>query len=421
MRVRQLAVVLVVVLGLLLFAGLGCGAEETATDETTEDTAASTDTSAGGTSETSEPGEEAAAPSGDPIVFGAVVSATGPAAPLGEPERATLQMLEEQINDRGGILGRPVEIVIEDDQSNPNEAVTATNKLIQQDGAIAIIGGTISPSTLAMKPITAREGIPHVTMSAANAITDEPPIEWIWRTPPKDALAVARALTHVSEELGVTRIAVLHDENAFGSSGLSEIEESAGDYGLEVVAKESYKTDETDLTAPLTKIRSSEPEALVVWGTNPGPAVAAKNMDQLGMDIPYVGSHGIANTTFIELAGESAEGVVFPAGKLLIPESITDPAQKEVVDDFIAAYEEATGNRPNTFAGHAFDSVGLLADAIERAGSTDAGDIQTALNATSGWAGPDGIYNYSETDHDGLAVEDLIMVRIEDGSWVLAE
>jgi len=412
---------LVVVLGLLLFAGLGCGGDETATDETTEDTAASTDTSAGETTDTSEAGDEVAAPTGEPIVFGALVSATGPAAALGEQERAALEMLEGQLNDRGGLLGRPVEIVIEDDQSNPNEAVTATNKLIQQDGAVAIIGGTISPSTLAMKPITAREGIPQVTMSAANAITDEPPIEWIWRTPPKDALAVARALTYVSEKLGITRIAVLHDENAFGSSGLAEIEKSAADYGLEVVAKESYRTDETDLTAPLTKIRSSEPEALVVWGTNPGPAVAAKNMDQLGMDIPYIGSHGIANMTFIDLAGDAAEGVVFPAGKMLIPESITDPAQKEVVDGFIAAFEEATGQRPNTFAGHAFDSVGLLVDAIERAGSTEPGDIQQALNETTGWAGPDGIFNYSETDHDGLEVGDLIMVRIEGGSWVLAE
>ncbi len=415
---------LVVVLGLLLFAGLGCGGDETSTDDTTADTAAATETSAGetgDTTETSEAGGQAAAPTGEPIVFGAVVSATGPAAALGEQERAALEMLEGQLNDRGGLLGRPVDIVIEDDQSNPNEAVTATNKLIQQDGAVAIIGGTISPSTLAMKPITAREGIPQVTMSAANAITDEPPIEWMWRTPPKDALAVARALTYVSEELGVTRIAVLHDENAFGSSGLAEIEKSAADYGLEVVAKESYRTDETDLTAPLTKIRSSEPEALVVWGTNPGPAVAAKNMDQLGMDIPYVGSHGIANMTFIDLAGDAAEGVVFPAGKLLIPESITDPAQKEVVDGFIAAFEEATGQKPNTFAGHAFDSVGLLANAIERAGTTEPGDIQKALNETTGWAGPDGIFNYSETNHDGLEVDDLIMVRIENGSWVMAE
>jgi len=149
--------------------------------------------------------------------------------------------------------------------------------------------------------------------------------------------------------------------------------------------------------------------------------VAAKNMDQLGMDIPYVGSHGIANMTFIDLAGDAAEGVVFPAGKLLIPESITDPAQKEVVDGFIAAFEEATGQKPNTFAGHAFDSVGLLANAIERAGTTEPGDIQKALNETTGWAGPDGIFNYSETNHDGLEVDDLIMVRIENGSWVMAE
>ena len=136
---------------------------------------------------------------------------------------------------------------------------------------------------------------------------------------------------------------------------------------------ESYKTDDTDLTAQLTKIRGENPEVLIVWGTNPGPALAAKNMKQLGMDIPYVGSHGIANKTFIELAGEAAEGVVFPAGRLLVPASITDPAQKEVTDLFVQRYSAAYGGSPNTFAGYACEAISLLVDAIERAGSTEPG------------------------------------------------
>ena len=117
---------------------------------------------------------------------------------------------------------------------------------------------------------------------------------------------------------------MLHDENAFGSSGNAEIAKQAPSFGLEVVATESYKTNDTDMTAQLTKIKGANPEVLIVWGTNPGPALAAKNMKQLGMTIPYVGSHGIANQTFIKLAGDAAEGVVFPAGRLLVPSSITD-------------------------------------------------------------------------------------------------
>ena len=136
-------------------------------------------------------------------------------------------MLEKQLNDAGGVLGRPLKIVIEDDKSNPKEAVTAANKLLQQDKAIAFIGGDHLPSTLAMKPITAKAGIPQIAMAAANDITDKAPVDWIWRTPPKDALAVQRALEYISNDLKVKKIAVLYDENAFGSSGIAEIEKQA--------------------------------------------------------------------------------------------------------------------------------------------------------------------------------------------------
>lgn len=364
---------------------------------------------------------EGAGPGGDPIVLGAIVSATGPGAALGEQERDVLIMMQDVINEDGGVLGRPLKIVIQDDKSDPKEAVTAANRLIQQEKAVALIAATISSSTLAVKEIAASKPIPQMAMAAANDVTDKEPMQWIWRTPHKDDLAVARALGYIAEDLGLKKIAVLHDENAFGSSGMSEIEASAPELGLEIVAAESYKTNDTDLTAQLTKIKGNAPEVLIVWGTNPGPALAAKNMKQLSMDIPYIGSHGIANMTFIELAADAAEGVVLPAGRLLVPSSITDPEQKKVTDGFIAAYEERYGVAPNTFAGYAFEAVILLVDAIERAGSTDAEAIQTALNGTQGVWGPDGAYNYSETDHDGLVSEDMIMVKIQDGTWVLAE
>jgi branched-chain amino acid transport system substrate-binding protein len=397
-------VVCLLALGLAAFAVVGCGGD----DETTTTAAAGTDTTG-------------AQPTGEPIVFGAIVSATGPNAPLGEPERNVLEMMEEQINNAGGVLGRPLDIVIIDDKSDAKEAVTAANRLLDQENAVALIAATGSPSTLAVKPITAEKGIPQLAMAAANEITDEPPMEWIWRTPPNNRLPVERALTYISETLGVTKVAILYDENAFGASGAEEIENQAGDFGLEIVAKESYKTDDTDLTAQLTKIKGNDPEVVVVWGTNPGPALAAKNMQQLNMDVPYVGSHGIANKTFIDQAGDAAEGVVFPAGKLLVPSSITDPEQKAVVDKFIADYEAAYGAPPNTFAGHAFDATRLLVEAITVAGSTDPAAIQEALNSISGFPGTGGIYNYTPTNHDGITVDDLIDVKIENGSWVLAQ
>jgi branched-chain amino acid transport system substrate-binding protein len=398
-----------VVTALLLVALLaaGCGGGTTTT------TAAAT----GGSSTTA----ASATPTGDPVVIGAIVSATGPNAALGEQERNVLQMEQDIINGQGGVLGRPLKIVVEDDKTDTNQAVTAANKLIDQDKAVALIAATGSASTLAVKAITATKGLPQMAMAAANDITGKAPADWIWRTPQKDALAVQRALDYIANNLKVKKIGVLYDENAFGSSGNAEIAKQAPGMGLEVVASESYKTADTDMTAQLTKINGAKPEVLVVWGTNPGPALAAKNMKQLGMTIPYVGSHGIANQTFIKLAGDAAEGVVFPAGRLLVPSSITDANQKAVTDKFIQDYTAKYGAAPNPFAGYAFEAITLLADAINRAGGTTAAAIQTALDSTTGVAGPDGIYNYSKTDHDGLKASDMIMVKIQGGTWVLAE
>ncbi len=182
-------------------------------------------------------------PHGRPHRVGAIVSATGPGAALGEQERNALKMEQDLINASGGVLGRPLKIVIEDDKSDPKEAVTAANKLLQQDKAVALIASTISSSTLAVKEIAAQKGVPQMAMAAANDITDKAPMEWIWRTPQKDALAVQRALDYIANNLKLKKIAVLHDENAFGSSGNAEIAKQAPSFGLEVVASESYKTE----------------------------------------------------------------------------------------------------------------------------------------------------------------------------------
>jgi branched-chain amino acid transport system substrate-binding protein len=358
---------------------------------------------------------------GDPIKVGAIVSATGNNSPLGEPERKVLEMMETAINDAGGVMGRPLDMIIEDDRSDAKEAATAATRLVDQDKVVAMIAATGSTTTLAVKEITAARGLPQIAMAAGNDITDKAPMEWIWRTPQKDAMAAARALTYISDTLGAKKIAVLHDDNAFGTSGATEIAKTAGDHGLEIVATESYKTDDADLSVQLINIRDKGPEVLIVWGTGKGPVLAARTTKQLGMAIPFIGSHGIANKSFIQNAGDAAEGVVFPAGRILVPSSITDPAQKEVTDKFIADYKAKYGEDPNTYAGYAFEAVSLLLNAIEKAQSTDAAAIQAALNGTQNFPGPDGFYNYSATNHDGLTAEDMIIVKIQGGTWVLVE
>jgi branched-chain amino acid transport system substrate-binding protein len=363
--------------------------------------------------------------SANPIVIGAVVSVTGPAAPLGEGEKATLEMLAEDLNAKGGINGRPVKLILEDDASDPAKAVAATSKLISQDKVVAIIGGTTSPSSIAMKAETIKAGIPQISMAAGIPITN-PFAPTVFRTAQSDALAVAKVIGYL-ESQKVKNIAILHDSNSFGQSGSDQLTKLAKPAGLTIVANESYETAATDVTPQLTKIKGKNPQIVVVWGTNPGPAIAARNMRELGMKQPFVGSHGIANMTFIDLAGKGktpqtnpANGVVFPAGHILIPSSLaTGTPQRSVIDGFVSEFTAKYGKAPNSFAGHAWDAFQILVDALGKVKSDDPALITTAIQDTKGFVGISGIFTYTSSNHDGLAVSDLILIKIQDGKWTL--
>ena len=214
-----------------------------------------------------------------------------------------------------------------------------------------------------------------MAMAAANDITDKAPIDWIWRTPQKDALAVQRALDYISETLKVEEDRRPPRRERLRFLGQRRDRQARRrDYGLEIVATESYKTDDTDLTAQLTKIKGANPEVLDRVGHQPRSGAGRQEHEAAGHDIPYVGSHGIANKTFIELAGDAAEGVVFPAGSLLVPSSITDPEQKEVTDEFISAYKANVRRVAQPVRGlRVRGRRACWSNAIEKAGSTDAG------------------------------------------------
>ncbi|MHB8842438.1 MAG: ABC transporter substrate-binding protein [Candidatus Aquicultor sp.] len=390
-------IVALLVIALAVFM-LGCQAAKT---ETTQSNTGS-----------SEKSKEA---SNEPYVIGAVVSVTGPTAALGVQEKNTLQMEVDKINKAGGINGHKIDLKVEDDQSDPKNAVIAASKLIDEEHVIALIGGTGSPATLAMKPKTAEAKIPQIAMAAGIKIT-EAPNEWIVRTAQSDAVAVQKVIDYMSKTLKIKKFAILSDANAFGQSGSTELNKLAPKAGLEVVASETYKTDDTDVSSQLTKINGAKPDVVVVWGTNPGPAVAAKSMKQLGMKMPYIGSHGIANKTFLTLAGSAAEGVVFPAGKILVSSSATGD-QADVIKAFMSDYKAKYGENANSFAGHAYDAINILANALKEAGS-DNEKLRDAIEKTKDFVGISGIISYGADNHDGTAGSDMIMVEVKDGKWI---
>jgi branched-chain amino acid transport system substrate-binding protein len=382
----------------------------------------STPTTTGGTPPG---GPTAAAPK--PIKIGAVVSVTGPAAPLGEGEKATLEMLAGDLNAKGGINGRPVTLIIEDDASDAGKAVAAVSKLISQDKVVAIIGGTTSPSSIAMKAETIKAGIPQISMAAGIPITN-PLAPTVFRTAQSDALAVQKVISYLTSQK-VKKFAILHDSNSFGQSGSDQLTKLAKPTGMTITANEPYETAATDLTPQLTKIKNTNPQVVVVWGTNPGPAIAVRNMRELGMKQPFVGSHGIANMTFIQLAGQGksakdnpANGVVFPAGHILVPSSLaTGTPQRMVIDSFVTEFSAKYNKKPNSFAGHAYDAFMILAEALKKADADDPGALRSAIEKTSGFAGISGIFTYTPTDHDGLKLSDLILIKVQDSQWTLAK
>jgi branched-chain amino acid transport system substrate-binding protein len=363
--------------------------------------------------------EEAKKTEEKPEVYkiGCILSLSGAGSPIGIPEKNALELLAEEINASGGIDGVKIELIIEDDQTDPAKATQAARKLIEQDKVVALIGSSVSPCSLAIKEIVNQAGIPLMCLSAANAITEKD-YRWIFRTAPKDAVAVETILTYIRDEGKHKKIAILHDSNPFGQSGADEIKARADEFGIEIVAIEKYETNAPDLTAQLTKIKQANPDAIIVWGTNPGPAIAAKTMKQLGMNIQYYGSHGIANKKFIELAGDAANGVIFPAGKMLVANQLddADPAKKLMLD-FAAKYEAKYKEKPNTFTAHAYDGLKILVEAIKKAGTTEPEKLRSAIENTKDYLGLDGQFSYSPDDHDGISVDDMVVVIIENGEW----
>jgi branched-chain amino acid transport system substrate-binding protein len=370
-------------------------------------------------------GDQPADTTKEPIKIGVVLSESGSSEPLGKPEMKAIELFVEEFNAAGGVDGAPIEVIIRDDQSDPNVALEETVELIEQEGVVAVIGTSTTGATLSMKQETTAQEIPQVCMAAGVEIMDDP-IEWIFRTPPTSAEAAGNALAYIRDVMGLTKIGLLYDTNAFGTDGKDTVEGLAPDYDLEVVASIGYQTDDTAeaMDTYLTNIQASNPEIIVVWGTNPGPAIIAQQMDAKGMTQPYMGSHGIANQKFIELAGASAEGVLFPAGKMLIWQEALEPgtAQYELMENFSEAYEAMYGEQVNTFAGHGWDAILIITDALERAGAeATPAELRDAIEETSGLAGTAGIFNYSATNHNGLSPEDMVMIEIVNNEWTEAQ
>ncbi len=362
-----------------------------------------------------------AAMAADPIKVGSVLSVTGPAAFLGDPELKTLQLYVEDINKKGGVLGRQLQLVHYDDGSDANKANGFAKRLLDDDKVDILVGGTTTGSTMSMVPLAEKSGTPFISLAGAVVII-EPVKKFVFKTPHTDRMAAEKVFEDMKKR-GITKVALLSETSGFGQSGKKETELVAGKYGITLVANETYGPKDTDMSPQLTKIKGAPGvQAVFVFGLGQGPAIVTKNYKQLGITLPLYQSHGVASDEFLKLAGPAAEGVRLPSPAQLIADKLPagDP-QKPVVTAYDKAYKERYKQDVSTFGGYAYDGLMLAVDAIKRAGGTDKAKVRDAIEATKGYVGSSGKVTMSPTDHMGLDLSSFRMLEVKNGDWTISQ
>lgn len=356
----------------------------------------------------------------EPIRIGSFLAVTGPASFLGDPELKTLEMVVDRINADGGVLGRKLQLVHYDSAGDAEKARTFTKRLIEQDKADAIVGGSTTGETMAAVPLIEQAGLPFISLAGAVVIV-EPVKKWVFKTPHTDRMACEKIFVDMKAR-GLAKAALISGSGGFDKSMRAECLKVAPKHGIQIVADETYGAADTDMTAQLTKIRASDAQAVLNAGFGQGPAIVTRNYRQVGLTLPLYQSHGVASKEYIKLSGDAAEGVRLPAAALLVGDLLAagDP-QKPVVTSYRDAYQARFKSDVSTFGGHAYDGLMLYVNAVKAAGSADKAKVRDALEATRGYVGTGGVVNMSPTDHMGLDLSAFRMLEVKGGTWSLVK
>lgn len=407
MKKKVLSVLLSAAMVVTMLAGCGSSSsdesaatEESTTDEATEDTddAADTEATYEGT-----------------IKIGVVGPFSGSSAMVGDTEKKGVELAANQINEAGGIMGMTIELIEEDDQQDPKTAVSAINKLVSSDEVVAAIGTVNSSCTLAMMDVTENNEIPLVTpISSGTSITD-PSNSYIVRLQASDALQ-ARAITEYAlNDLGYTKIAVMYQNDDYGTGGKDVVVEVMDEAGVEPLAVEAFDSSATDLSAQLLKIKELEPEAIIMWTMYGCGATIATQCQQLGLDVDLMGGGGLTNAKLYELGGDAAVGI-------LNTQTFFPDVEKasETAAAFIAAYEEAYGETPDSNAAMAYDSMMVLAEGLKAAmPDLDPDDIMAGMKSVTEMPLATGTITI---DENGDANRDILIIRLcEGGTYELVK
>ena len=353
----------------------------------------------------------------DTIKVGAILAETGPSF-LGVPEANTLRMLTEELNAKGGINGNTIELIVKDSGGNPEKAISFAKQLIEEDKVFAIIGPSTSGETMKIKNIAEQAETLLLSCAAAEVIVN-PVAKWVFKTPQMDSDAVKKIYMEMNK-MNISKIAVVAGNTGFGKAGKEQLLKIAPEFGIEVVISEVYDKAATDLSAVVAKLMANKDiQAVVNWSIVPAQSIIIKNIRQAGWDVPIFQSHGFGNIKFVQAAGDAAEGIIFPAGRLLVADVLPDDnPQKAVLVKYKSDYEGKFKEDVSTFGGHAYDAFMILTKAIGEAG-VDKAKVRDAIENMKGFVGTGGVFNFSPEDHNGLGLDAFEMMTVKDGKFAL--
>lgn len=355
------------------------------------------------------------------VNVGVTVSATGPAASLGIPEKNTLALLPTEV------AGQKINYIVLDDASDTTQAVTNTRKLLTERKVDVVIGSTVTPASLAMIDVVAEAQTPMIAM-AANASIVEPQDakrRWVFKTPQNDSMMAVAIADHMAAQ-GVKTAAYIGFADAYGEGWAKEFIKAVQAKNIKLVADERFSRTDTAVTGQALKILSAKPDAVLVGGAGTPAALPQKTLRERGYKGQIYQTHGVANADFLRVGGKDVEGTILPAGPVLVASQLPDsnPVRKSAMA-YVETYEKAHGKgSTSTFGGHAWDAGQLLMAALPTAlknaqPGTPAfrSALRDALEGVKDVAGAHGVFNMSPTDHLGLDDRARVMVKIENGTW----
>lgn len=355
------------------------------------------------------------------INVGVTVSATGPAASLGIPEKNTIALMPQEI------AGQKVHYIVLDDGSDTTKAVSNTRKLITEDKVDIILGSTVTPNSLAMIDVVAEAQVPMISMAASAKIVE--PVDakrkWVFKTPQNDIQMSLAIASHMKDH-GVKTVGYIGFADAYGEGWYGEFSKAAALKGITVVANERFARNDSSVTAQVLKLQAAKPDAILIGGSGTPAALPQITLKERGYAGLIYQTHGVANADFLRVGGKNVEGTYLPAGPVLVARQLpaTNPVRASATE-YVTKYEAQYGkDSVSTFGGHAWDAGKLMAAAVPVAlkkaqpGTPEfRAALRDALENTKDVAGAHGIFNMSPTDHLGLDQRARVMVKIENGAW----